>query len=81
MEKVFPTLIALAEKGIVDYCKDLKNMGFKIFTGSLELDLVWSWLHKIETISITLQIFEHMRLPCAVQFLEDHTHIWWKTTV
>ena len=74
-------MTAPAEKRIADYCKDLKNMGCKIFTGSLESDLAWSWLQKIETTSITLQIPKHMRLPCAIQFLEDHAHIWWKTTV
>ena len=36
---------------------------------------------EMETISITLQIPEPMRVPCMVQFLEDHAHTWWKTTV
>ena len=40
--RVIPTLTAPAEKGIVDYCKDLKNMGCKVFMGSLEVDLAWS---------------------------------------
>ena len=81
LARVIPTLTALIEKGIVDYCKDLKNMGCKVFTGSLKADLAWSWLQKIETTAITLQIPEPMRLPCVVQFLEDRVHTWWKTTL
>ena len=42
LARVIPALIAHAEKEIVDYCKDLKNMGCKVFTGSLEADLAWS---------------------------------------
>ena len=39
LARVIPTLIAPTKKRIADYCKDLKNMGCKIFTRSLELDL------------------------------------------
>ena len=44
LERVIPTLTALAEKGIVDYYKDLKNMGYKVFTGLVKVELAWSWL-------------------------------------
>ena len=81
LTKVIPTRTAPVEKGIVDYCKDLKNMGCKIFSRSLESDLAWSWLQKIETAFITFQIPKSMRIPCTVQFLEDHAHTWWKTTM
>ena len=35
LTRVIPALTAPTEKGIVDYCKDLKNIGCKVFTGSL----------------------------------------------
>ena len=81
LAKAIPTLSAPAERRIVDYCKDLKNMGCKAFTGLLKSELAWSWLQKMEMTFVTLQIPETMRVPCAVQFLEDHAHTWWKTTV
>ena len=56
-------------------------MGCKTFMRYLESDLAWTLLRKIETTSITFQIPEPMRLPCAVQFLKDHAHTWWKTIV
>ena len=66
LARIILALIAPIEKGIVDYCKDLKNMSCNVFTRCLEPDLAWSWLLKIETTAITLQIPEPMRLPCAV---------------
>ena len=54
-------------------------MGFKVFTGTLEVDLAWLWLQKMETIAATLYIPDYLRLPCAVQFLENHAYTWWKT--
>ena len=44
LARVIPTLITSTKKGIVDYYKDLKNMGCKVFTGLVEVDLAWSWL-------------------------------------
>ena len=81
LARVIPALTTPTEKGIVDYCKDLKNMSCNVFTRCLEPDLAWSWLLKIETTAITLQIPEPLRLQCAMQFLEDHAHTWWKTTL
>ena len=34
----------------------LKNMGCKVYTGFLGVDLAWSWLQKMETIVSTFQI-------------------------
>ena len=39
LARVIPALTALTEKGIMDYCMDLKNMGCKVFTGTLKVDL------------------------------------------
>ena len=66
LARIILALIAPIEKGIVDYCKDLSNMGCKVFTGSLEADLAWSWLHQIVTTAIILQIPKPMRLPFTV---------------
>ena len=81
MARAIPTLSTPIERRIVDYCKDLKNMGCKVFTGSLESKLAWSCLQKMEMIFATLQILKTIRIPCAVKFLEDHAHTWWKTIV
>ena len=55
LARVIPTLMTLAEKGIVDYCKDLKNMGCKIFTGFLESDLACSCLQKLRLFPLLLR--------------------------
>ena len=43
LARVIPALTASTKKGIVDYYKDLKNMGCKVFTRLVEVDLAWSW--------------------------------------
>ena len=61
LARSIPTLSTPAERKIMDYCKNLKNMGCKVFIGLLESELAWSWLQKLEMTSVTLQI-EFMNL-------------------
>ena len=66
LARAIPTLSAPVERKIVDYYKDLKNMGCKVFTRFLKSKLACSWLQKMEMTSVTFQIPETMRVPCMV---------------
>ena len=71
----------LAERVItlVQWVKDMQEMGYTTYSGEEDTEVVGHWLRKVEKVIDQMQVSEETQVDCVTQLLTDSARCWWET--
>ena len=70
----------LAERVItlVQWVKDMQEMGCMTYSGEEDTEVVGHWLRKVEKVIDQMQVSEETQVDCVTQLLTDSARCWWR---